>query len=270
MGFMHADQPNRDSLACDLMEAVRPEVDGFVLNLLRTRTFSTKDFFETRVGVCRVLPPLTHLVAETAPQWAGLVAPVAEEVARALQGKRAWRQQERTLPTPLTQGKRSAGRSVRRAIEPRPAKTVSTLPKECATCGAVLPSSSRRYCDECWPDEKVEQGRRASALGPRALAHLRAAGQDPAHGNEAARKRGSKNAEHIRAAALWKAEEPPIDFQREILPKLQTVLLSAIMRATGLSKRYCWLVRRGTTTPHPRHWDPLARLTEAGNLNEGR
>jgi hypothetical protein len=26
------------------------------------------------------------------------------------------------------------------------------------------------------------------------------------------------------------------------------------MQATGLSLRYCWLIRRGERIPHPRHW----------------
>ena len=33
------------------MEPVRPHVDAFVLNLARTRTFSAKDFAETRALV---------------------------------------------------------------------------------------------------------------------------------------------------------------------------------------------------------------------------
>ena len=45
--ILHADQKARDSLALDVMEPARPTVDALVLNLLRTRTFRAKDFFET-------------------------------------------------------------------------------------------------------------------------------------------------------------------------------------------------------------------------------
>src|SRR5205823_196578 len=38
MGVVHADTPYRDSLALDVMEAVRPDIDEFVLRLLRTST----------------------------------------------------------------------------------------------------------------------------------------------------------------------------------------------------------------------------------------
>jgi CRISPR-associated protein Cas1 len=53
----HCDEANRQSLAADVMEPVRAHVDAFVLNLARTRTFSAKDFAETREGACRLGSP---------------------------------------------------------------------------------------------------------------------------------------------------------------------------------------------------------------------
>ena len=64
------------------MEPVRPHVDAFVLNLARTRTFSAKDFGETREGACRSSSSLAHELAPTMATWAKLVAPYAETVAR--------------------------------------------------------------------------------------------------------------------------------------------------------------------------------------------
>jgi CRISPR-associated endonuclease Cas1 len=52
LAVLHADLKARDSLALDLMEAVRPQVDRFVLELLRSHTFAVREFFETRQGVC--------------------------------------------------------------------------------------------------------------------------------------------------------------------------------------------------------------------------
>jgi CRISPR-associated protein Cas1 len=48
MGMLHADLKARDSLALDVMEAIRPQVDGFVLEILRSHTFAAREFFETR------------------------------------------------------------------------------------------------------------------------------------------------------------------------------------------------------------------------------
>ena len=82
LGVMHADQLNRDSLAADLMEPIRPLVDHFVLGLLADRFFSAADFFETRQGACRITPALARDLTATAPVWARAVGRVAEDVCR--------------------------------------------------------------------------------------------------------------------------------------------------------------------------------------------
>ena len=82
LALFHADEANRQSLAADVMEPVRPHVDAFVLNLARTRTFSAKDFAETREGACRLASSLAQELAPTMAQWARLVAPHAEGLAR--------------------------------------------------------------------------------------------------------------------------------------------------------------------------------------------
>jgi hypothetical protein len=60
-------------------------------------------------------------------------------------------------------------------------------------------------------------------------------------------------------AAEWDQANPvpanPAVFQREILPLLQGVPLRRLVKATGLSLRYCSLIRRGEKVPHPRHWE---------------
>jgi hypothetical protein len=119
MGILHADQRSRDSLPCDLMEPVRPKVDAFIIDLLQRRTFNKNDFFETREGMCRIMPPLTHQLAEPGPGWAIELGPVTERVAKMLfadtrnsrgaNGESKLRRKH-TLPTPLTEGNRSAGR----------------------------------------------------------------------------------------------------------------------------------------------------------------
>lgn len=44
IGFYHQFDYGRESLACDLVEPFRPEVDRFVYELFRTRQFSARDF----------------------------------------------------------------------------------------------------------------------------------------------------------------------------------------------------------------------------------
>ncbi len=277
LGVLHADQVRRDSLALDVMEAVRPDVDAWVLDTLTSRTFGKADFHETRAGVCRLMPPMAKLVAETAPRWAAAVAPVAEAVARTLAtgpasgaGTLSQKAMTRPLPTPLTQTNRSAGRDALRRGERRERVPAATLPSACLICGVVLDRTNRAYCDDCLPNYRAEQADEWSAGGRAALATLRANGVSPAHGETAGRKRGERNAAHVASVTAWEKEHAgvrtdPATFARDILPCLQRVPLRAMIQATGLSEGYCSFVRRGQKVPHRRHWDALRELAEEGS-----
>ena len=260
LGVFHADQKSRDSLVCDVMEAARPAVDEYLLDLLAVRTFSLKDFTETRTGVCRVLAPLTHTLAETTGRWAKAIAPVVETVAVILAADSPSRIER--LPTMLTQSNRSAGRD---AVRRRP-KKVAPEPRvragSCAGCGAPLASSRRRYCEECLPEHEQETLALLSEAGPAALARLRAEGRDPTKTEAAKKKVGQANSRRLKDAARWDADNESPDeaeFVEQILPSLQGVPLSRMMKATGLSLRYCSQIRRGRV-PHARHWCSLQQL----------
>jgi hypothetical protein len=87
---------------------------------------------------------------------------------------------------------------------------------------------------------------------------------DPAHGGEAARRRGERNAAVLRANVAWERSQTEAfdadTFTRDIRPKLQGASLAAMMRATGLSRPYCAMIRRGARVPHARHWEALRAL----------
>ena len=200
LGVFHADQKSRDSLALDLMEAARPQVDAYLLDLLEARTFSVKDFAETRKGVCRVLAPLTHTLAETTPQWARAIAPVVENVARVLADDVRTRVD---LPTPLTQTHRSAGRDHLRRKPRHPALAQATLMATCETCGGQLPSPDRQFCDDCLPEERGRLNARFLAASAAGLAKMHAEGRNPMHSEEGRRKVGEANARRCREAAEW-------------------------------------------------------------------
>jgi hypothetical protein len=264
IGIVHADQRARDSLALDLMEAVRPNVDGYVLDLLHTRTFRASDFHETRQGACRVLLPLTHHLAETAPAWARALAPVAERVARMLAEDAG---SSRKIPTPLTQDNRSTGRAGSRRV-PRRVRDIGpkTPPAACRSCGVVLASDGRAYCDDCVTDHRRGALHSASTAANATLTSLRAEGKDPAHGREAAKKRARSLARRRQETKTYEAvagELPPREFfTQEILPRLEGVPIRAMARATGLTRGYCSMIRKGIYVPHQRHWDALKRLTD--------
>ncbi len=235
-------------------------VDAYVLDLPGRRVLSRNDVFETRDGACRLLPPLTQGLAETTQSWVRRVGPWAERSARLLLADQT-PSKGAAMPTPLTGANRRAGRG----LPATPAMLTAPKPTaSCRDCGLILEDRERLYCDDCLPHRREETVALFAIAGPAALARRRTEGNDPAHGGEAGRAKGQRNAAHAAANAAWEATHgtdwDPEEFRREILPKLQTVPLSLIMEATGLSGRYSSLVRRGEEVPHPRHWVALSGL----------
>jgi CRISPR-associated endonuclease Cas1 len=88
MGFFHADNDQRDSLALDIIETVRPDIDAYILGLLgygkQPYKFARKMFYEPWNlvhGTVRLVAPLTHEIAGNAMQWQDRLNDVAREVA---------------------------------------------------------------------------------------------------------------------------------------------------------------------------------------------
>jgi CRISPR-associated endonuclease Cas1 len=267
VGIVHADVRARASLALDLMEAVRPRVDAYVLDLLTSRVFRACDFHETRKGNCRVLAPLSHELARTAPGWARLIAPVVERVARVLADAPEARIDR--LPTPLSGANRKQGRQGMRRRPSGPVPTRAPMPvPTCRRCGGSLPHPRRVYCDECLPHYQREQYERASYTEgvEEARAHTQTR-IDRTHGGIAKERRAERNVQRKRENREWEITYGKVMdmsiFTTDILPRIQGVPLSQLMRATGLSLRYCSQIRRGEKTPHPRHWEALAQIVLA-------
>jgi CRISPR-associated endonuclease Cas1 len=84
IGMLHNDTRTRDSLACDLMEPIRPQVDAFVLNWLRGAPLQRKCFFEERNGNCRLTGEFAAQLAETSKLWRQALSPLAEWIAKTL------------------------------------------------------------------------------------------------------------------------------------------------------------------------------------------
>jgi hypothetical protein len=262
LGVVHADYRARDSLALDLMEPIRPHVDRYVLEVVTGRAFRASDFHDTRKGSCRILAPLSHELAETARDWATLVAPIAEKVTHLLADAPEARIDR--LPRPLTGANRSA-RQVRREQTRRSPQPPTPKPMpECRRCGGPLPRRDRTYCDDCLPHYQREQYQHAfHGSGLTAIEQKKAAGTDPTHGATAAVRRAGANVTRKREAREWDERHGKLvdlsAFERDILPLIQDVPLSRLQRATGLSLRYVSLIRRGERTPHPRHWQALIK-----------
>src|SRR5450631_1445591 len=108
LGVLHVDTPARDSLACDLMEPVRPQVDAYLLNWITRQPLHREWFFEESDGNCRLMGSFAVRLSETAPIWRRAVAPFAEWVARAF-----WstiRRPDAPVSTRLTQNSKRAAK----------------------------------------------------------------------------------------------------------------------------------------------------------------
>jgi hypothetical protein len=144
---------------------------------------------------------------------------------------------------------------------PKPVHAEMT--KRCHRCGGELPHPRRVYCDDCLPHFRREQLERAlDAPSPVQILRTRTGG-DATHGGEAAAKRGASITSRKQEIAEREQRHGKLidltAFEREILPLIREVPLSALVRATGLSLRYCSQIRRGEKTPHPRHWEAFSR-----------
>lgn len=265
LGIVHADYRSRDSFALDLMEAARPAVDAHVLEMLQTRAFRRRDFAETARGVCRVNPPLSHELAETAPRWAEAVAPAAEAVATLLASSEGSRIKE--VSTPLTGRNRLARYEGKRRRGTAPGTKPARPAPTCKRCSGPVPHRTRTYCDDCLPHYQREQYQKAfHGSGLAAIEQQKAVGTDPTHGATAAARRAGANVTRKREAREWDEQHGKLvdlsAFERDILPVIQDIPLSRLQAATGLSLRYVSLIRRGERTPHPRHWGSLLKARE--------
>jgi hypothetical protein len=113
MGILHTDKRYRSSLAHDLMEPLRPVVDGLVIDLVETHPLSRGDVYETREGVCRLGPPLARRLAAWAPLLRPALGNCAQELGALLVGGRGTRPARRRNATTAGKGtrRRLAGRA---------------------------------------------------------------------------------------------------------------------------------------------------------------
>ena len=246
MGMLHVDTPARDSLACDIMEAVRPSVDAWLLDWIMREPFRKSDFFEESNGNCRLLRTLTAKLSETTSVWAKLVAPWAEYVAHSL-----WTTTSRPgrspNPTRLTQQHR------REAKGGLPTTVVIPKPERvCRGCGKSI-RAGRSDCGKCAVEGATKRLVEAARIG-------RIAGHNP----EALAKEGKTQRRHAEARSSWVASSQPSwltseIYSEKIQPRLAEVSTSAIASRIGVSRWYAAKIRQGYC-PHPRHWRTLAQI----------
>ena len=249
LGFLHADTPARDSLACDLMEPVRPVIDAFLLDWITRESLSREWFFEQRDGTCRLMASLTQKLSETAPNWARAVAPFAESVARTLWSPRRSSAHGPGPTTRLTQGRRreaAGGTSLPSINTSRPVRI-------CRVCGTNI-KPPRSFCADCSKTALKEH-----------FAGVAMSARLTAHSADAQSRRSATVHRQRMAQKKWVASQHPPWLNRDtyvqrIQQRLMQLTCPAIASAMGVSIPYASKIRAGRRKPHPRHWQTLAEM----------
>lgn len=255
LGILHQDAKSRQSMALDLMEPVRPLVEAWTLDLLDQRSFRRSDFVEKDDGHVRLLAPLTHELAGSIGQWKKAVAPWAEKVAHLLGEAMKGKYQP---STPLT-----GRRAIEARHEVRSRKTTEEIYREVFTRGSLAPKQNPRKsreadlrnCETC--GGPLSRGQHVNC--PTCWENI------PGQDIQARKQRGAAISESKRASREWRKEHPlgvrDVDWYREsVLPGLERVPLSAIVRACGVAKSTASSIRSGKAVPHGRHWKALSAL----------
>ncbi len=253
LGFLHADAAHRDSLAADLMEPVRPQVDAFVLDWILREPIKREWFFEQRDGNCRLMAPFAARLSETAQTWRRSLAPLAESIARVLWSKFPKHARYQPVATRLTQQSRREAKGA--PPEPPPARP---LRREnlCRGCGGKI-GPGAIHCTSCAVPSTTERLKNAARSGRVAALSTRAQASRSATQRRHAAQRQSWS---VSDQPAWLTEET---YLQKIRPLLAGISNSAITSALCVSLPYAVAIRHGKRIPHPRHWGKLAALVGA-------
>jgi CRISPR-associated endonuclease Cas1 len=221
IGVLHSDTRTRDSLACDLMEPIRPQVDAYLLDWLRHTPLQRKWFFEQRDGNCRMTSEFVVELSETSKIWRQALGPLAEWIAHTLWSSMSQPAQAKAPATKLTQNRK------------REAKGIPTSsPVDLVTKEHFRSLPKQFRLNERDP---IAQARRADTQRQQAAA-LKA-------------WKASDKPE-------WLDEK---FYREQIQPRLAAFTVPTIAVALAVSEPYATSIRAGRR-PHPRHWLALAKL----------
>ena len=247
---LHNDNSNRDSLALDVLEPVRPQIESWVLSWVAREPLRKADFLETATGNCRLTSDMCAKVSETAPVWGKLVAPWAEYVARMLWATTSRPRSARRPPTHLTQEHRSqakGGTELRKVVTPRPQRI-------CRGCGAALSTTQRNNCALC-----------GVSISRANMTELALKGRAAAKSAESRARMSASQKRQKAARRGWLPSSLPAwltqsSYCEMILPRLSGVTVPTLAQTLNVSEPYAAKVRKGQHVPHPMHWQAMAEL----------
>jgi len=265
-GIIHTDHPYRNSMALDCLEAIRPNVDRFILDLIERRAFTKSDFIELSTGECRISPSLRAELASSMAAWRKAIAPVVEHIANLLRPET--RIGIKLVRTPLTNENMRAAQAKmknRRLADmlanasPADSSELGPLPLSWPAILATIQEAptallvhatglSHRYINRVKRGEKRPRVQHWSAMYRTAQRVMLSNGQAPPRNNADPEPR---------EPASWE----------ELYPLVREAPTARLARATGLTDNYAYEIKSGRRIPHRRHWPTLYQVARehAGN-----
>lgn len=243
VGIMHADVDNRRSMALDLIEPIRPQIDRLALDFLRKQVFSKSDFWETDRGSVRLGLEVRRSLIRNAFMVESRVREFAVQL-------RDWLSNY------------EIGAAKRRAIKPGQLEIL----KRCRYCGAPLPPkhNGRNVCRDC-----AQLARR----------EWHTPGNKPGYewSQDALAKHSGTSRARQREIARWESQIPENELQEilqrerrrfvvEIMPKLHALTVTQVAKGVGISRRYASLIKQGQYIPHPCLYVRFERLTASKSV----
>jgi CRISPR-associated endonuclease Cas1 len=247
LGVLHVDTTARDSLACDLMEPIRAQIDAYLLDWVTRQPLRREWFFEERDGNCRLMGSFAVRLSETLLIWRRAVAPVVEWVARAF-----WstiRRPDAPIATRLTQSNK---RKAKGALPLPPTISAPRRDNLCRGCGKTI-QDGRENCATCAVGDATKNMLDAARIG-----------RQTANSRDAQLKRANTQRKNALAQHAWKSSDQPAwltdtFYSEKVQPVITSMSASVIALQISVSRWYAGRIREGYR-PHPRHWKALAEL----------
>jgi hypothetical protein len=236
IGVLHSDTRTRDSLACDLMEPIRPQVDSYLLDLLARAPLQRKWFFEEIDGNCRLMGEFAVQLSETSKLWRQALGPFAEWLAHTLWSATSQPVRAKAPATRLTQNRK---------------REAKEIPTTTPVVSVVNPAISHR--------DFASMVSRENSLEVRKPVRLNA--PDP----KAQARRANTQRRQATALRAWKPSDKPASldekfYREQIQPRLLLIQATKVQSTLSVLQPYALRVRSGKCVPHPRHWLTLAKL----------
>ena len=293
IGVIHADADRRASFTLDVLEALRPQADRFVLDTIAKRALSHSEFVELTNGEVRLVPAFalelarslsfTKSVAFAVSQIVHILEKTTLPERRALLAPKSLKLPKLRLainkPKPIAsvtgdviaivdRPRRSGALRIRDAAHAT--TSPGLVPFACRLCGVTIERRRKPHiCETCRPvhDEEVlaNMVTRIAAAGTAAIARANRSGAAPHLQPAAIAKKRISTSRTARARFAWKDDGTldDVDFERDVLPRIADIPVLQIARAIGVSKSWNAQIRSGQKPTHRRHWAALMALADS-------